>query len=50
MLRTASVVWWLACLTIVQGSIHSYTLQMFLGIWGMERGPLSLMRSSEIRL
>ena len=59
---TACLVQWLAHPTAIQevpGSIPSYTLEIFLEIQGLERGPPSLvrttgqlldMRSSEIRL
>ena len=60
--QTTCLVQWLARLTAIQevpGSIPGYTLDIFLEVQGLERGPPSLvriigqlldMRSSEIRL
>ena len=59
---TSCLVQWLACLTAIQevpGSIPGYTLEIFLEVQSLERGPPSLvrtigqlldMRSSEIQL
>ena len=59
---TACLVQWLARLTAIQkvpGSIPGYTLEIFLEVYGLERGPPSLVRTigqlldiriSEIRL
>ena len=59
---TACLIQWLVCLTAIQEvpcSIPSYTLEFFLKVQGLERGPPSLvriigqlldMRSSEIWL
>ena len=61
-LQTACLVQWLVRLTAIQevpGLIPGYTLEIFLEVQGLERGPPSLvrtigqlldMRSSEIRL
>ena len=45
---TTRLVQWLACLTAIQevpGSIPGYTLEIFLDIQCLERGPPSLMRT-----
>ena len=43
---TACLVWWLPFLTVIQevpGSIPGYTLEIFLGVYGLERGPPGLV-------
>ena len=45
---TTCLVWRLARLTAIKevpGAIHGYTLEIFLGVKSLKRGPLNLVRT-----